>query len=87
MAVGMIKTLESRITQMKEFDVTFAKTVKGISADVNALGIEFNVEELSADKSVRSHIRKRTQKLTNVLERFKRDINKVLEDLESADVE
>ena len=87
MAVGMIKTLESRIAQMKEFDETFAETVKGVQEQVDALGIDFNVNELSTDKSVRSHIRKRTQKLTGILERFKRDVNKVLVELESVDVE
>ena len=83
MAVGMIKTLESRITAMKEFDASFVEQLKQMQEEVNALQIGFNADKLSQDKSVRSHIRKRSQAINNVVSRFKRDFAKVIADVET----
>ncbi len=81
MKQSMIKALENRIVLMKEFDVTFTETLAGVIEDLDTLGIEFDVNALSDDKSVRSHIRKRVQKVNGIITRFKRDIAKVVEEL------
>lgn len=87
MAKGMIKVLESRISQMKEFDVNFIEDLQSLDAKVDALGLTYNIEEMSEDKSVRSHIRKRTQKVNNVVARFKRDLNKVIQEITDGGLE
>ena len=83
MAKGMIKELEARIAQMEAFDVTLAEAVEDVQDEVDNLSINFNAEEISSDKSVRSHIRKRTQKINNVIARFKRDLKKAIADLQN----
>lgn len=81
MKAGMVKTLESRIAQMKEFNASFATKVEGVITQVDELGITINPADISEDKSVRYHVRKRTQNVNNVIARFKRDLRKAVTDL------
>lgn len=75
---SMIKALQNRIQQMKDFDVTFVSGLNDLQEKVNALSVSYKPEELSTDKSVRSHIRKRTQSINNVLKRCQRDLAKAI---------
>ena len=84
MEKNMIKALENRIQQMRDFDVTFVDGLNDLQEKVNALSVSYKPEELSTDKSVRSHIRKRTQSINNVLARCKRDLAKAIEAIQEA---
>lgn len=81
---SMIKALENRIQQMKDFDVTFVAGLNNLQEKVNALSVSYKPEELSDDKSVRSHIRKRTQSINNVLARCSRDLEKAIKAIQEA---
>ena len=83
MKQSMVEVLQGRIEAMKEFDGSFIETVQGVLHEAEALGTELDPKELSKDKSVRAHIRKRTQKLNNLINRFKRDLNVIVTELQN----
>ena len=84
MEKNMIKALENRIQQMRDFDVTFVAGLNDLQEKVNALSVSYKPVELSTDKSVRSHIRKITQSINNVLARCKRDLEKAIQTIQEA---
>lgn len=83
----MIETLNARIEQMKAFDEQLVSTLKEVQLEVNKLGVSLDPNKLSSDKSVRSHIRKRTQKVNNLIKRFIKNFNALIEEVESNEVE
>lgn len=77
----MIAVLDERIAQMKSFDTVFVGKVTNLREDVEALDIVVKPEDYSDDKSVRSHVRKQQAKAVNILNRFKRDIQKLIDEM------